>query len=525
MAPELIKIDWVSPLPPVRTGIAEYSVDLLPYLAEVCDLRVVQLPGQALDRELARQWNPVTWDRLGEEGRLPVYQMGNNEHHAEVARLAREKPGVMTLHDLVLHHFLVEHSLKVQKWEPFYETLSADHGWVGEKAAMPRRWGGYGDAALFELPARRGLLRSQKGILVHSEWAQRELLEEQDDLRVAVIPMGIPLPDAVDSEVALGTRRRWGIPEEALLLGSFGFQTPIKRTEVVIQSLAEPGMEGVHLLVMGEESPGLGLDELVKDLGVESRVHRLGYVPFSDFEMGIAACDLCVNLRYPSAGETSASLLRVLAVGRPVIVSEYAQFADLSDSVVLKIPLGGRESQSLAQAVAQLGRQRSRLQAMGEASRAYVRKECSLVSAAESIAYHCRRWQEATILPESPVPPFIPTTLTWNSLKGEIFVDGLDSPWLEGERREFRVRVKNSGRATWLASHRGPGGVAAELEVITSSGSHTLPWVGLQKDLKPGAEWVFTQSLRRPLGPVELKIGLRILEGTFRQSPYWKEAV
>ncbi len=76
-----------------------------------------------------------------------------------------------------------------------------------------------------------------------------------------------------------------------------------------------------------------------------------------------------------------------------------------------------------------------------------------------------------------------------------------------------------------MASHHGPGGVAAEIEFITPNGSHTLPWVGLQADLKPGGEWVFTQVLRRPLGPVNLQINLRILQGCLRQAPSWKEAV
>ena len=41
-----MKIDLVSPLPPVRSGIADYSADLVAQLAELCDLRLVRLPGQ-----------------------------------------------------------------------------------------------------------------------------------------------------------------------------------------------------------------------------------------------------------------------------------------------------------------------------------------------------------------------------------------------------------------------------------------------------------------------------------------------
>ena len=34
-----MKLDYVSPLPPVRSGIADYSLDLLPHLAALVDVR------------------------------------------------------------------------------------------------------------------------------------------------------------------------------------------------------------------------------------------------------------------------------------------------------------------------------------------------------------------------------------------------------------------------------------------------------------------------------------------------------
>ena len=73
----------------------------------------------------------------------------------------------------------------------------------------------------------------------------------------------------------------------------------------------------------------------------------MGFLDYRDFEAAIGACDLCTNLRYPTAGETSASLLRVLALGRPVVVSDYAQMAELPDEVVVKAPLGEDEVEAL----------------------------------------------------------------------------------------------------------------------------------------------------------------------------------
>ena len=94
--------------------------------------------------------------------------------------------------------------------------------------------------------------------------------------------------------------------------------------------------------------------------------------PFEQLDAAISATDLCLNLRYPTAGETSASLLRILAVGRPVVVSDYADFGDLPADLSVHIPPGEGEMQKLAAALAQLLDDRSRLARMGEAARRYV---------------------------------------------------------------------------------------------------------------------------------------------------------
>jgi len=335
-----LALDYVSPLPPVRSGIADYSADLLPHLAPLCDLRVIRVPGQEVAEDVERRWTPASAEALGEDGRVPLFHMGNNRYHEAVLALALEQPGIVALHDLVLHHLLIESTLgKEEVLTPYQERLRADHGWVGEVAAEARQWGELGQAPMFELAAHRTLLRRQRGVLVHSEWAVTRLEREDPDLAVRRVPMAMPLPERLDEDAGLALREQLGIPAAVPLLGSFGFQTPIKRTDVVVEALGRPELAEAHLLIAGELSPALDVAGRARELGIEDRVHIAGFLPYEDFEAAIAACDLCANLRYPTAGETSASLLRVLAVGRPAIVSDYAQFAELDDAAVLKVPL------------------------------------------------------------------------------------------------------------------------------------------------------------------------------------------
>ncbi|MDI9632412.1 MAG: glycosyltransferase [Acidobacteriota bacterium] len=510
--PAALRLDYVSPLPPVRSGIADYSRDLLPHLAPLCELRLLLLPDQEVEAELTARYATAP---LGtpHEGRVPLYQMGNNRYHLAVHAAAMTEPGVVVLHDLVLHHFLLDRTVGKGDAAAYRTELARDHGWIGETVARPVRFGGFSNAAQFALGARRTLARRQRGLIVHSAWAAAELRAEDPELAVRAVPMGIPLPPAADEATGLRFRERLGIPADAPLIGSFGFQTPIKRTETVIRALAAPGLERVHLLVAGELSPYVFYDREARAAGVAARVHLTGFLPYDELEAAIAAADLALNLRYPSAGETSASLLRVLAVGRPVIVSDYAQFAELPAEVAVRVAPGEGESGRLAAAMRELLAAGERLAGMRRAARRYVAAEHDPARAASLL-----RDAIADLAGRTPpgdrdvrVPP--PTSLVWSRLPGRLEVAGATLPWAEGERRRLRIVLENRSPALWLAGERGPGGVVFELQLRTPEGDLLAgrPWPPLPGDLAPGEGAEIVVEVRRPPGPARLRIEPHVL--------------
>jgi glycosyltransferase involved in cell wall biosynthesis len=526
-----LRLDYLSPLPPVRSGISDYSVDLLPHLAAAADVRVVRVPEQPVDDAVEARWHPVAIARLGEDGRLPLYQMGNNQYHEEVRRAALRLPGVMTLHDVVLHHQLLGRTVGKDDHPSYVAALEADHGPAGRAVARSAYWGGIGHAAQFELPAHRSLVRSQRGILVHSAWAAEVIAEEHEGVEVRVVPMPIPLPAPAEASRGFVFRERHRLPPTAPLIGSFGFQTPIKRTEHAVRALAERGLEGVHLLVAGELSPHVEIVETARELGVADRVHVLGYLPYEEFEAGIAACDLCLNLRYPSAGETSASLLRVLAMGRPVIVSDHAQFAEMPGEIALRVPLGEGEVESLAGALRDLLAEPGRLREMGSRASEYVARAHDPAASARRIAEACA--ELAALRPPAPLPLGAEpdTTMIVRRFAGEVRVEGAEPPWNAGERRRLRVVLRNRGEARWLAGERGLGGVAVELRVRDGRGRDVSPadgWRALPRDLGPGESWSFEVDVRRPADGGSLRVEPRIVgrEGfSYFGGPLWESVI
>ncbi|HEV7518546.1 MAG TPA: glycosyltransferase family 4 protein, partial [Thermoanaerobaculia bacterium] len=351
----------------------------------------------------------------------------------------------------------------------------------------------------------------------HSAWAAGVVREGCPEVPVRAIPMGVPLPPVADVVAGRELRQRLGLPLDAPVLGSFGFQTPIKRTETVIAALAAPGLERVHLLIVGEVAKVMDLEGEAQRLGVAERVHIAGFLPYSDFEAAIAATDLCLNLRYPTAGETSASLLRVLAAGRPAVVSDYAQFAELPGEMAIKVPLAPRredEAAGLADLLRHLLASPERLRAMGEAAREHVRRHHDPERSAEAVLAACREWES---LPppggeeRAVLPP--PSSIAWGELPGEIEVAGAETPWPEGERREIAIRLVNRSFARWLAGYRGPGGMAVVVKLLTGTEDDpydhlgkTGRWLSLPHDLAPGEEVHLKTKVRRPLGPVRLHV-------------------
>jgi glycosyltransferase involved in cell wall biosynthesis len=509
----VLRLDLVSPLPPVRSGISDYTADLLPELAREADVRLLRVEDQPVSQELLERYRPEPAARVGDDGRLALYQVGNNPYHDRVVELARRVPGVITLHDVVLHHRLLESTVAKGDWRGYAEALTAEHGALGRAVVEAWRWGTFGRAAQFALAANRRLLAAQRGVLVHSRWARGVLEEEIPGLAVRTIPMAVPLPAAASAETRARARERWGLPRDVPVLGSFGFQSPVKRTEVAVRALALPGLESARLLVAGQLAESYDLLGLARRLGVADRLTLLGYVPFEDLEEAIAACDLCVNLRYPSAGETSASLLRVLALGRPALVSDYAQFRDLPQDVAPRVPLGDSEVAVLASLAAGLLASPERLRELSTAARDYVRREHDPTRAARAIVEACEEMLEApSATPWTPSVESELTSWTATSLPGEISIEGL-ADWRGGERRSLRIRLTNRGPARWLNA-ASPGGLALELHLRDATGRDALarqPWLPLPRDLGAGQPHVFEIQVRRPLGAARLRIEPRVL--------------
>ena len=210
----------------------------------------------------------------------------------------------------------------------------------------------------------------------------------------------------------------------------------------------------------------------------------------------------------PDGGETSASLLRVLAVGAPAIVSDYAQFAELPDSVAVKVPLGEDEVEAIVAVVGDLLHDRERLRRMASAAREYIAHRHSPEGAAAAVVEACSDLQSLQPPGDRAVELPPPTTMAWRDLPGELEVEGAEPPWGAGEARRLRLRLRNTGVSRWLSADHEAGGVMIDLhwrrESAGSPGERQ--WLQVPRDLAPGESIDLEISLRRPLENANLLV-------------------
>ncbi len=380
------RLAFVGPLPPVRSGIADYAADLLPHIARDFAVEVFVDERHPALREGFFRSIPVhpagDLRRRRNEFAHVVYQMGNNLHHRFVLELAREMPGILVLHDVVLHHLYEAIAGVEDAWEEYSRALRESYGQVGERVLSMKRWRLASERENFALPLFESVAAASRGIIVHNRCAEREVRRRLPTLPVRRMPMGIPSGGTVDRR---GARQRLAIDDRSVIVATFGFLIPTKRIDVLAAGLARAHGEcsELRLALIGEESPGTSLRDLfsAEDLASGRIVHR-GYVSAGEYRDWMAATDVAVNLRFPTAGETSASLLRLLGDGKCTLVSAYRQFLEIPPEAVVRIPLGREEEETLARELVALARDPERRSQVGEAARAFVASEHSMEAAA-----------------------------------------------------------------------------------------------------------------------------------------------
>jgi glycosyltransferase involved in cell wall biosynthesis len=368
-----VKVAYFSPLPPERSGIADYSALLLPALQRRLEVTAVRRGRRRAPR--------------GTE--VALYHIGNNpDAHGWIVDALERRPGLVVLHEFVLHHLVAGLTLGRGDEEGYRRAMQREAGPVGRMLAhgvidgfIPPLW----EVRPTDFPLARPILSRAGGLIVHSRFVEELARGAGFAGPIWQIPMPAWPEAAVEPDSELAGR-------DGPLIGCMGHLVPSKRIGQLLTAFARlrtsfPGA----VLVLAGATRGVQIGPRLEQLGLRpgEDVLILGHVEEDRLWALLAACDVCVSLRWPTMGETSGSVIRALGLGRPLVVSDVGWFSELPDGVAAKIPVDESEVDVLTGVLERLSGDPRLREQMGADARDYIRREHDLERVADLYAHAC----------------------------------------------------------------------------------------------------------------------------------------
>jgi glycosyltransferase involved in cell wall biosynthesis len=323
---------WFSPMPPVRSGVATYSAEVVAALDGEHEIDCfVHLTSPGNPRLLSA--HDFVWRHLQNPYDLTVFQLGNSSHHDYMWPYLFRYPGLVVLHDVHLHHARAAALLRERRADDYRAEFAANDPDVDSDAAE-LAIAGFDSPLFYDWPFTRLVISSSRSSAVHSRVMRNKLAAGFPDAAVEHIRLGHGTP--VTAEDAAVRRRQardaYGIDDRDVVFGCFGGLTPDKRIPQILDAFEAilPYAPTARLILGGASASHYDPVADVQRRAISPRVVTTGYLEDDeDLTDLIAATDVTLNLRWPTAREISGPWLRCLAAGKPTVIIDLEQTADV----------------------------------------------------------------------------------------------------------------------------------------------------------------------------------------------------
>ena len=334
-----MSIAWWSPLPPQKSGISDYSFDLLKVLAQQLDAIAV-VRDDVVGLVETPSGVPVigaTRYLAGRVGRrdLDIYQIGNHAwFHGYMHSAALTTPGLLVLHDVALLDFYAGACGSMES-AVLLEEARLDNPEIVDR--LPTILvDGNSEPDRLRAPLARRLIEASLLTIVHSGSLKDQLVLRYPGASVRHVNQPVRI-------LSRPARTQTRTPHQ-VLFGIFGSLERHKRVSVALKAFArvhESFADRARLVIAGRpDNPDVEreLRQIIRTSKIGDAVRLLTDLPLKTLEAEIARCDVAIGLRWPTAGEVSAVVMRALGAGKPVIVSDVPQYRDLDSAFCWRVP-------------------------------------------------------------------------------------------------------------------------------------------------------------------------------------------
>ncbi|HWT02213.1 MAG TPA: glycosyltransferase family 4 protein [Pyrinomonadaceae bacterium] len=344
MPDQLPKIAWLSPLPPQRSGIANYSYWLVKALKPYFEIDLYYDGEETTP--LADEFDVYPQSAFSGRYKIydeAVYHLGNHsDFHGGIYKLAWDFPGTVVLHDYNLSAFMYETFYRRNEEQMYRQALIDGYGDEGLRAFRALMDGHVPDHAAF--PMSHAVVSRSRKAVVHHRWVKAQLGGRD---HVEVIPHFARLNRRPTREEIERFKKKFRVRDDHFVVSCLGFvnsnKLPRLQAEVVRRLIADG--YPVQLVFAGEPAPQV--KSLEAEVQAGDDIIFTGYLDETDYFSAVFASDVIVNLRNPSMGEASGTLMHALAAARPTIVSDLNQYREFPDKVCWKLADGENQADEL----------------------------------------------------------------------------------------------------------------------------------------------------------------------------------
>lgn len=370
---------YASPFWPLKSGISNYSSCLLQVLKKYYDISLL-VDGYTVEDPMLAGFPKIKYRKGAEYRRFDIilYNIGNQpDYHGYMLEAMKKNPGFIILHDFSLYYLVVG---VAQHEDRVFEMIYQEAGIDGVQLVKDSLKSNKNEDLLQhknladKLPLNYTTLSTAKGIFVHSEFSKKRI--QQIGVNTNIWKMNhlttfVPSKRNYDEDIRIKRQAQanWGIPEDAFLLVAAGFIAPSKQNSLTCQAVGQYNAkhsQKIYYLMVGEGSDA--------DLYLSQYCIKTGFVSNELYELAIARADMIFNLRYPTNGETSGTLIQAMQLGKPCVTTAIGWFDELPDNTVIKVaPTVTKE-----ELVAILENQdKEYLRTLGQRAEEYAEKECN----------------------------------------------------------------------------------------------------------------------------------------------------
>lgn len=383
-----MKVAYFTPLNPLKSGISDFSEEIIPELSKYIDLDIFIDGYKPVNKYIADNFNILDMKEFDKEHirqkyDIFVYQMGNNEEcHERIGEYCIKYPGVLELHDISLHHMLAATTFGKGNKEAYINEMSYCHGEYGKQIAtqfisgiIPAPW----ETQSLKFNVNKRYIDNSKAVIVHSDFA-KQMVKAISKVPVETILHHTADIEEVSEKAKTEIRKSLKISEDKFMIASFGFATYPKRIIPILHALSKLKKVDPNFTyyIVGQASKELDLQNVIKELDLQDNVVTTGFVDLDNFKNYMRACDICLNLRYPTQGESSGSMHRALGLGKVIFVSKIGSFNEYPDDVVIKISTGENEIGEIYTNLASLISSKQRMKQIQNNAINFSKENCSL---------------------------------------------------------------------------------------------------------------------------------------------------